>query len=492
MSLHPSQAPPLWLAATAAAALLLASLRRRRHHAAFPAAARPAAPSIPSPTAPSSTAPPAWLREKLRKKNRKRTKRERQRQRRQANEDGADADPDAARALRSALVGGGVDEGGVGNGGGVSVAEATTEEWLAAAVAALPALRSRPGLAAKATAVLFSWRRRLDKASWKRLFKTGGREGREEGSRERVLKELNECAPILVCLMDIVAQWKGGGEREGGEDREGEEGAQGPKPTTRERITIVDLCSGFGILSMFLSELLPSDKLEAIVLVDKMWPPHNQLHPSSTQMAWAHLRAPGWPVPLFRRKANIKSGRELRHLDKYVFDRAAATGPVILVGIHLCGALSNRAVHMFNTRPEVGLLILKPCCLPGRRAEQQELEWRLGTHHFTALDLYRERTEEGRDEGAPGKGQGTGVEKGRTGVKKGKGGHEVLRSGSRFQEWCCHMHQGIDTTGSTASIGRSVGVGACGRISDKQDVFVIGRRRPFENAEVDMLTGMPL
>ena len=44
-----------------------------------------------------------------------------------------------------------------------------------------------------------------------------------------------------------------------------------------ERFTIVDLCSGKGFLSMVLSELLPSERVERCVLVDKAWPPLNDL-----------------------------------------------------------------------------------------------------------------------------------------------------------------------------------------------------------------------
>ena len=38
---------------------------------------------------------------------------------------------------------------------------------------------------------------------------------------------------------------------------------------------VIDLCSGFGYMAMFLSEMLPSSKVSKITLVDKMWPRHN-------------------------------------------------------------------------------------------------------------------------------------------------------------------------------------------------------------------------
>ena len=44
-----------------------------------------------------------------------------------------------------------------------------------------------------------------------------------------------------------------------------------------EKFTIIDLCSGFGFMSMFLAEMLPAEKVDRIVLVDKMWPMRNQV-----------------------------------------------------------------------------------------------------------------------------------------------------------------------------------------------------------------------
>jgi hypothetical protein len=41
-----------------------------------------------------------------------------------------------------------------------------------------------------------------------------------------------------------------------------------------KQFTILDLCSGFGFLSMFLSEMLPSEKINRILLIDKQWSRH--------------------------------------------------------------------------------------------------------------------------------------------------------------------------------------------------------------------------
>ena len=63
--------------------------------------------------------------------------------------------------------------------------------------------------------------------------------------------------------------------------------------------------------------------------------------------------------------------------------------PVIMVAVHLCGGLSCKAVEIFNASPNVRNLILKPCCLPGRQAVKQELDWTfVNGYTFSAKDLY--------------------------------------------------------------------------------------------------------
>ena len=59
-------------------------------------------------------------------------------------------------------------------------------------------------------------------------------------SRETLLKEINERIPVINAILESVKQL---------------EVAEG------EKLTVVDLCSGYGFLSMFLSELLPPEKV---------------------------------------------------------------------------------------------------------------------------------------------------------------------------------------------------------------------------------------
>lgn len=205
------------------------------------------------------------------------------------------------------------------------------DDWLDNQVRALPAMAEFPHLIKPAQTALKAWRIRFNKTTWKRLFKLSGRDGRGDGAKERVLKELNECVPVIAYVLDAVSRWN----RKSKESKASRE--------SDSKITIVDLCSGFGILSMFLSEILPPEKVKAIVLIDKMWPLKNQSpKTNSNQISCEHLSSPGWPIALYKRKVNIKAKRELRQIHKYVFDRASESGPTIIIGIHLCGSLSNR------------------------------------------------------------------------------------------------------------------------------------------------------
>ena len=164
----------------------------------------------------------------------------------------------------------------------------------------------------------------------------------------------------------------------------------------------------FAIVSMFLSELLPADKVlfvlfalflsrvevarrwgvirihgaggpatspsriavlvsfvsmidrqvERIVLVDRQWPLNTKGSvPGPNHINWDHIYHPGWSIPLRSRKNNIKSGREQRQLAKHVFGRSS--GPVVLCAVHLCGTLAVKAVQIFNENENIALFHLK-------------------------------------------------------------------------------------------------------------------------------------
>merc|ERR1712137_479958 len=58
-----------------------------------------------------------------------------------------------------------------------------------------------------------------------------------------------------------------------------------------------------------------------------------------------------------------------------------------ILGIHLCGILSIRAVETFNHGPKCVGLVLKPCCLPPMEYVKSKTRWTLGTHSFDASEV---------------------------------------------------------------------------------------------------------
>ena len=206
------------------------------------------------------------------------------------------------------------------------------------------------------------WRRRYhgNPQLWKRLMK------------ERLVKELVECAPVIAATRDFVAE-------------------------QHERVTIVDLCSGKGYLSMFLSELLPPDRVERCVLVDKAWP-HCHAVPKPSHINWDHVYgshdAPdgtttsyfdAWPIRLTTSKQNLKCPSTTRGMVRAIFDRAP--GPVAVLAVHLCGTLSLRALDLFNSQPATQFLVLKPCCLPPMLHAVRNETFVVGGHAFDAADV---------------------------------------------------------------------------------------------------------
>ena len=103
--------------------------------------------------------------------------------------------------------------------------------------------------------------------------------------------ELVESAPIIEAVKQVVSN----------------------SSSSDEKITIIDLCSGKGYLSMFLSEILSEEKVERFILVDKAWAiaskETKELKPH--HMNWNHIYGnnafgesyfTSWPIPLYTSK----------------------------------------------------------------------------------------------------------------------------------------------------------------------------------------------
>mmetsp|Transcript_27739 Transcript_27739/g.47128 ORF Transcript_27739/g.47128 Transcript_27739/m.47128 type:complete len:393 (-) Transcript_27739:35-1213(-) len=216
---------------------------------------------------------------------------------------------------------------------------------------------------------IVNWRKRYrgNPQVWKRIFK-----------KDRVVKELIESAPVI----EFVKR------------------AMDNQDDDDEKFTIIDLCSGKGYLSMFLSEILPKEKVDKFILVDKAWAIANKKTTTELKphhMNWDHIYGTTvntdgeessyfttWPIPLYTSKQDLKDSCNQRQMTKHFFNKI--DGPVIILAVHLCGTLSLKAIDMFNNN-QVKLFALKPCCLPQMVYANRGDVFRIGQHEFDAKDV---------------------------------------------------------------------------------------------------------
>eukprot|EP01082_Thalassiosira_pseudonana_P002301 g1967.t1 g1967 contig11:437649-438947(-) len=220
-----------------------------------------------------------------------------------------------------------------------------------------------PEVFAVAPSIITKWRqmyRGKGQTIWKRLY-----------SQDKVLKELIEAVPIIDAVQRLVVTTELKG---------------------NEKFTIIDLACGKGFLSMMLSYLLPSDKVEKCVLVDKQWPMHN-VTPQPHHISWTHIYGSFkkvedqsipryydyWPIKLNTSKQDLKSNKEIRSMQQRYF-----TGQ----GTYNFGSCSSMWNVELKSRRSVQqqsqnkVLCLKPCCLPGMvHAKRNEIFY-LGEHSF--------------------------------------------------------------------------------------------------------------
>jgi hypothetical protein len=62
---------------------------------------------------------------------------------------------------------------------------------------------------------------------------------------------------------------------------------------------------------------------------------------------------------------------------------------IILLGVHLCGSLSLRAIQLVNENPStIALACVKPCCLPSKKQLASQTYYTLGNHRFETAQVY--------------------------------------------------------------------------------------------------------
>ncbi len=225
-----------------------------------------------------------------------------------------------------------------------------------------------PELFVKCADAVTHWRKRYHGNSplWRRLFK-----------QDRVLKEVIESVPVIDAVQDWMRRHS----------------------DLKEKITIIDLCSGKGYLSMLLSEILPADRVDKCLLIDKAWPLCHST-PQAHHMSWEHIYGDiqnesgphyfgTWPIPLVTCKKNLKQSRELKDLQNR-FSKPTneeSQGPVLILAVHLCGTLSIQAIKLFQILPTAQMLLLKPCCLPDIWHAKNTPFFQVGDYCFPTKDV---------------------------------------------------------------------------------------------------------
>ncbi|KAL3935715.1 MAG: hypothetical protein SGBAC_008816 [Bacillariaceae sp.] len=260
-----------------------------------------------------------------------------------------------------------------------------------------------PDVFGKVAHSILKWRRRYhgNIPLWNRIFK-----------KERVFKEAMESVPVI----HEVDQWM----------------------IAKQNVTIIDLCSGKGYLSMILSDYLDDpSRVKKCILVDKAWPLCHMM-PKPHHISWEHIYGDvmkdnpkfdyydSWPIPLVTSKQDLKQSITLRQLqDRY---SASDQGPILILAIHLCGTLSTQAIKLFHMLPKAKAMILKPCCLPGVVYQKRQDFFELGGYKFPTKDVC-----------ASGKWKSSKKVKGRW-----KGPPRWHLEG-KFHKWCFHLEKGIQS-----------------------------------------------
>ncbi|CAD7934575.1 unnamed protein product [Amoebophrya sp. A120] len=212
----------------------------------------------------------------------------------------------------------------------------------------LPIGKLYPELVQECLPILRNWEAHMPNFHSKMMKKT-------QSPMPRILKELNEAAPVIMKVRDFVE--KANFPKDGDSSTSSAITTSSPDAATAahegacqdEQFTIVDLGCGLGILSMFLSELLPKTKIKECFLVDKMWPQAKipRTNTDGMHMTKEHLEYwnnsagnsttpcklnanPSSPdatvetrIPLKTLKLDIKKGRDLADLVHFIFENGS-------------------------------------------------------------------------------------------------------------------------------------------------------------------------
>lgn len=129
-------------------------------------------------------------------------------------------------------------------------------------------------------------------------------------------------------------------------------------PLCDDSLHIVDLCCGRSVTSALLSLKRPSVHITAIDQLQPRFLPHFVCIGES---AADHAAVPGGVHYV---QLDVMDPSFVAELGKLI---SMCDRPTVLLGMHLCGQLSLRAIDAFKSLDAVRVIVLSPCCLPSKR-----------------------------------------------------------------------------------------------------------------------------
>ncbi|KAL7463481.1 hypothetical protein ACHAXS_003848 [Conticribra weissflogii] len=163
----------------------------------------------------------------------------------------------------------------------------------------------------------------------------------------KIRKEISESFAILHAVQECCTKFAGGAVSNSRNEN-----------IHLENTFLIDLCSGKGITTALCGALFPQDNdsdgsNNSFLAVDRLLPeqvPHflNDNHISYLSRD-------------ILKEEMLVELTEMVHHQVHVKGRTA-----ILVGMHLCGMLSEKAIEFFERIPEIKGVVLSPCCLPSK------------------------------------------------------------------------------------------------------------------------------
>jgi hypothetical protein len=198
-------------------------------------------------------------------------------------------------------------------------------------------------------------------------------------SQTRLRKEITETMSVVNVLEAIVQREQASQRR----DQSEEARSQSSKcsESSALQLHVIDLCCGKSLTGCTLALMHPEFVIHTVDILSPTALPHYPTDARATPGECSEgsegesNKSPG---------GNIRRGC-LRYLQRDLFDASFVEAmdslirstalPTVVLGMHLCGNLSIKAIEMLHCTELVTDLVLSPCCLPNQRLATSAASW---------------------------------------------------------------------------------------------------------------------